>query len=84
MKKLIVLSLVFIFLLRLRFPINKSIAQIVTDRYGKQTLKFLRKFENLDYKKKKVALDIEYLENCIKHNLTPRFVQFKTANRSLQ
>ena len=46
MTKWLVLSLVFLFILRLRFPSHKSIAQIVTTRYGKPVLKLIRKFEN--------------------------------------
>ena len=84
MAKLLVLSIVFIFILRLRFPQNKSIAQIVTDRYGKDALKLIRKYENLDFKRKKVILDIEFLENCNKHGLIPKFVQFKVANKTLR
>ena len=84
MTKLFVFSLVFLFILRLRFPSNKSIAQIVTSRYGNETLKLLRKLEKLDYKQKKLKLDIDFLDNCVKHELVPKFVQFKVANRGLR
>ena len=84
MSKIVVLSLVFTFIIRIRFPSHKSIAKILTDRYGRQTLKMIRKLETIDFKKKKAALDLEFLDNCVKHNLTPTFVQFKVSNRSLR
>ena len=43
-----VLALVFLFLLKLRFPANKSIAEIIRKRYGSQAVKWLRKFEKPD------------------------------------
>ena len=82
--KWIVISLVFQFILRLRFPAHKSIAQVITTRYGKPTLNLIRKFENIDFKRRKALRDIEFLNNCIKHELVPKFVQFKVANRGLR
>ena len=80
----IVISLVLQFIIRLRFPINKSIATIISTRYGQPVVRLLRKFENADFKLRKAALDIEFIENCIKHELAPKFVQFKVANRGLR
>ena len=37
------------FLIGLRFPSRKSIAEIICKRYGSDTVKDLRKFEKLDY-----------------------------------
>ena len=84
MKMWIVVSLVLQFIIRLRFPPNKSIASIVTARYGKPTLRLIRKFENADFKLRKAALDIEFIERSIKHELIPKFVQFKVANKGLR
>ena len=39
-----------IVLLKLRFPANKSVAEIVRKRYGLEAVKWLRKFEKLDFK----------------------------------
>ena len=83
MTKWFVLSLVFQFIIRLRFPANKSIAQIITTRYGSPTLKLIRNFESIDFKRRKTTLDLEFLKNCVKHDLIPKFVQFKVANRGL-
>jgi hypothetical protein len=81
---LIVITLILKFILKLRFPTTKSIAQVITTRYGRQTLLLIRKFETLDLKQRKLSLDIEFLESCMKHDLIPKFVQFKVANRALR
>ena len=82
--KFYVLSLVLLFVIRLRFPKSKSIADIVTHRYGQSVLKSIRKYERTDYKISKIKLDTEFLENCIKNNLIPTFVKFKVANHRLK
>ena len=50
--------LVFLFLARVRFPRNESIPSVIRRRYGHDTLKPLRNFEKLDYKIRKVELDV--------------------------
>ena len=80
----IVVSLVLQFLIRLRFPPNKSIANIIRTRYGEPTIRLIRKYESTDLKLRKSALDIEFIERCIKHDIVPKFVQFKVANKGLR
>ena len=72
------------FIIRIKFPLSKPIAHIIRNRYGLPTLHLLRKFENTDQKLRKTALDIEFIETCIKHDLVPKFVQFKVANKTLR
>ena len=79
-----VISLVFIFLTRLRFPSRLSIAEVLRKRYGDRTLKLIRKFEKTDLKHKKALLDLQYLKICEDHNVIPKFLRFKTANSSLR
>ena len=79
-----VFTFVCLFIIRLRFPPNKSVADIVRARYGNATLKTVRKFEKLDFKKRKLLLDINFLETCRDANVTPRFLQFRTANYNLK
>ena len=79
-----VLTLVFLFLIRLRFPSRKSIAEIIRKRYGSDTVKQLRKVEKLDYKVRKNQGDLEFLKLCQKNGLTPKFLNFKLANRNLR
>ena len=79
-----IISLVFLFIIKLRFPPKKSIATIITDRYGQNTVRLLIRFESLDFKLRKSQLDIDFVEKCIKNQLTPKFVQFKVANKHLR
>ena len=44
----------------------------------------VRRFESTDLKHKKCELDIEFLNNCITHELFPTFVRFKVANAQLR
>ena len=76
--------LVFLCLIRLRFPSRKSIAEIICTRYGSDTVKQLRKFEILDYKVCKNQCDLEFLKFCQENCLTPKFLNFKLANRNLR
>ena len=59
-----VLALVFLFLLKLRFPANKSVAEIICKRYGTDAVKWLRKFEKLDFKNQKNEADLQFLQSC--------------------
>ena len=52
--------------------------------YGNDTFKLVRPFEKLDYKYRKLLLDLRFLENCIKNNVIPKFVQIRVANRDLR
>lgn len=80
----IVVALTLQFIIRLRFPLHKSIAQVITARYGQSTVKLIRKFEAADLKLRKCKLDIEFVTNCINNDLVPKFIQFKVANRGLR
>ena len=71
-------------LVRLRFSCNLSTIQVIRNRYGNDTVKLVRQFEKLDYNSRKLLLDLSFLENCIKNNVTPKFVQFRFTNRELQ
>ena len=79
-----VISIVFLFLVRLRFPSNLSTIQVIRSRYGNDTVKLVRQFEKLNYKHCKILLDLNFFENCIKNDVTPKFVQFRLANKDLQ
>ena len=45
-KMIFITALVLIFILRLRFPKGKSVAAIITRRYGRQLLTLFRECEN--------------------------------------
>ena len=78
-----VISLIFIFLSRRRFPSRLSIAEVLRRRYGDRTLKLVRKFEKTDIKHKKALLDLHFLKICENYNVIPTFLSFKVANSNL-
>ena len=81
---LFVISLVFIFLTRLRFPLKRSITEVQGKRYSDKILKLVRKFENTDIKHKKAVLDLQFPKICENHNVIPKFLSFKVANTTLR
>ena len=78
-----VIALVFLFLVRCRFPTQFSIINILRKRYGENLVKSVRKLEKLDFKHKKAQLDLEFLQTCKKNNVIPKFLRFKSASRQL-
>ena len=79
-----VLSIVFLFIIRCRFPRTRSLAEVIRDRYGSHILKFTRKYEKLEYKIRKVDADIEFLEACVDNNLCPTFLRYKMSTKRLR
>ena len=79
-----VLAMVFLFLLKLRFPGNKSVEEIIRKRYGSEAVKWLRKFEKLDFKIRKNEANLQFLQSCHHEGLTPKFLNFELANSSLK
>ena len=47
------MPIVFLFLVRLRFPSHLSAVQVIRNRYDNEVVKLMRKFENLDFKYRK-------------------------------
>lgn len=79
-----VIALVLLFIVRLRFPRGSSIANILTQRYGRPVLILFREVERHDFKKRKLHSDLRFLKCCKKQNLVPNFLKFKVSNRNLQ
>ena len=79
-----VLSLVFLFIVRLRFRSGKSIASVIRSRYNNEIVKQIRGFEKLDFKIRKNEADLDFLQSCQQNNLIPKFLNFKVASSSLQ
>ena len=79
-----VATLVFLFLARIRFPKTESIASIIRRRYGDKVVREVRKFEKLDYKLRKVKLDLDFLFKCRDNDVIPNFLNFRLANKKLQ
>ena len=78
------ISLVFLFITRLRFLSRVSIAEVLGQRYGDRTLKLVRKFEKTGIKHKKVLLDLQCLKICGDHNVIQKPLRFKVANSHLR
>lgn len=76
-----VAALVLMVVCRWRFPRNKSIANIIRTRYGANAVMLIRKFEKLDFRYRKLLLDIEFLNSCLQDGLIPKFLRFRMANR---
>ena len=79
-----VLSLVFLFIVRLRFPSDKSIANVIRSRYNDEIVKQIRRFEKLDFKIRKNEANLDFLQSCQQNNLIPKFLNFKVASSSLR
>ena len=76
------LALVFMFLVRLRFPSRLSLLQVIRNRYGDTIVKLVRKFEKVDFKHRKAALDLNFFQTCGSLNVIPKFLQFCVANKN--
>ena len=75
-----VATLVLIFILKLRFPPKTPFTTIITKRYNRSTLTLYRKYEKLDFKVRKIELDISFLQNCKAHGITLEFLNCKVHN----
>ena len=78
-----VISLVLLFIIRIRFPADKSIADIfdiLRYRYGNTLVKEVRKFEKIDYKLRKCKLGIVVLETYLGNKTIPKFLNFRVSN----
>ena len=77
-------SIIFLFLVCLRFPNHLSTIQVIRKRCGEDIVKKVRQCEKLDLKYRKMLLDLDFLDNCLKNNTTPKFVQFRVSNSGLR
>ena len=72
-----VFAYVLLFVIKCRFPGNKSVADIIRGRYDENTLTKIRRLEKLDFKLRKCDLDVEFLQICLENNLVQNFEKFK-------
>ena len=61
---------------------NINISNDIAQKYGNVAVKDFRKYEKLEYKKNKLKLDIDFLNNCKQLGLYPKFLIFKLPNVS--
>ena len=69
----------------LSFVLSRKIINTYNDiarKYGNVTVKHIRKHEKLEYKKNKLKLDIDLLNNCKQLGVYPKFLIFKLPNIS--
>ena len=76
---LFVISLLFIFLTRLRFPSKFSTCWSLKEKIWWKNFE-IRKFAKTEFKHKKALLDLQFLKICEDHNVIPKFLRFKVAN----
>ena len=57
---------------------------MIRNRYGNEVVKLMRKFEKLDFRYQKVFLDLDFLDNSIRNDVAPKFIQFRVANKDLR
>ena len=77
-------SLVFLFIIRLRFAANNSIIQTLRKRYDNRVVKLVRDIEKSDFKTRKCKLDMEFLNLFAENKVIPKFIQFRVANKELR
>ena len=77
------LALVFLFIIKLRFPPHRSLTSIILERYDYEGLKCLRYFEKTDYKLRKISCDLEFLLCCKTNDLCPNFLQPKLYSKDI-
>ena len=69
----------------LSFVLSRKIINIynnIARKYGNVTVNDFRKHEKLEYKKNKLKLDIDFLNNCKQLGVYPKFLIFKLPNVS--
>ena len=79
-----VTTLVFLFLIRLRFPKNRPISRVIQDRYSRPVFLSFRKYEKLNLKLEKLKCDLNFLFHCKAFNVLPKFLHFKLYRKDLQ
>ena len=78
-------NVVIFFRTILSFVLSRKIINIYNDiawKYGNITVKDFQKYEKLQYKKNKLKLDIDFLNNCKQLGVYSKFFTFKLPNVS--
>ena len=79
-----ILTIVFLFIIGTRFRKANSLIDVIRFRYGSNVVKFVRKFEKLDDRLRKINADIDFLNSCLENELCPTFLRFKMSSNRLQ
>ena len=78
-----IIGLGILFIIRIRFPRGKSIADIIRKRYDEAYIKKIWRLEKRHFKLRKCHLDLRFLLDCKKNGDIPKFICFKLVNRDL-
>ena len=79
-----VFTIAFLFIIRCRFPKLESLSEVVCFHYANHVLKFIRKFEKLNYRVQKVNIDAEFLKSFFENDLWPARLHYKMSSEPLQ
>ena len=77
MSRLVIATYVLLFILKLRFPKNIPFTNLIKTRYSIEALSLYRKLEHLDFKIRKIHLDLSFLRTCKAYSIIPKFLNFK-------
>ena len=76
-------SIALIFIIRIRFPKDQPLRDIIIRRYNEETLRIYRQLERTEKKLKKLQCDVQFLIKCESQQLIPKFLRFKLHNPRL-
>ena len=77
-------TIVFLIIIRFRFPKLKSFSEIIRFRYGNHVLKLITKNEKHNYWLCKTHLDTAFLNSCLDNDLVSTFLRCKLSSKRLQ
>ena len=76
------LTLVFTYLLNIRFRKDKPINEVLSTRYGRPLVTTYRHLQRTRYRRDKAALDLEFLKTCKVGGVIPKFLYFKAYSNN--
>ena len=85
-----VAAIMFLFLVRSQLPKSKSITDILcrkydkSRKYGKSTLKRIRKFEKFVYRLSKAEMYLKFLLRCRRNNVISSYLNFGVSSQWLK
>ena len=77
MSPFVITTFVLMFILKLRFPSRIPFTTTIVNRYNQSTLNLYRKYERLEFKVRKIQLDINFLQKCKAYGIIPKFLNCK-------
>ena len=78
------MTLVFLFIIRLRFPKSRTLIESLQRRYDRSGVQIYRRLERILFRSKKLEEDLKFLNICKQYQIVPKFIKFKTYSQSFQ